>query len=122
MTLGELIQRLKEAPRDFRVPFGFHEPHSYRGYYDQLAFEPTTNVTVGEMLDAAESALGETFTGYKGGDYTMGEYTDVWIAHYGECGDGISHMLLDYMLGKKPTPSLSGSTEKDFENKNGGSK
>lgn len=39
------------------------------------------------MLEHAKSALGATFTGYKGGEYTMNEYTDCWIAEYGE-GDG----------------------------------
>lgn len=99
MTLGELIERLEQAPRDQVVPLGFNNPHSYRGYYEDLAFEPAENVTVGEMLDAARSALGKTFEGYKGGDYTMHEYTDVWLASYSFTGESIGPVLLDYMLG-----------------------
>lgn len=35
------------------------------------------------MLENAKSALGATFYGYKGGEYTMHEYTYCWIAEYG---------------------------------------
>lgn len=100
MTLGELIDALKKVPSDRVVPLGFAHPHSYRGFYDELAFEPAKNTTVKAMLDAAEIALGSTFTGWKGGEYTMGEYTDVWIAERGCCGEGIGPMLLSYMLGE----------------------
>lgn len=100
MTLGDLIAYLKKEDKEKVVPKGFNNPHSYRGYYDELAFEPAENITVGEMLKAAEGALGQTFTGYKGGEYTMGEYTEIHLANYGDCGEGIGTTLLDYMLGK----------------------
>ena len=99
MTLRDLIQTLEKYPADKIVPHGFGQPHSYRGYYDQLAFEPMENVTVGAMLDDAKSALGKTFQGYKGGDYEMKAWTEVWLAHYGQCGEGIGPTLLRYMLG-----------------------
>jgi len=99
MTLGELIYVLERANPAKKVPHGFRNPHSYRGYYEQLAFEPCGETTVGEMLKAAKGALGQTFQGYKGGDFRMDQHTDVWIARYGECGDGMSHMLMCYMLG-----------------------
>ncbi len=99
MTLIDLIQTLEQYPPDKVVPHGFGRPHSYRGYYDQLAFEPMQNVTVGAMLADAKSALGQTFQGYKGGDYEMGEWTEVWLAHYGQCGEGIGPTLLRYMMG-----------------------
>ncbi len=100
MYLSELIEVLEKWPnKEQRVPIGFTRPHSYRGYYEDLAFEPKANVTVQHMLDCAKSALGKTFSGYKGGDYTMGEYTDVWLAKYGNIGEGIGPVLLDYMLG-----------------------
>ena len=68
------------------VPYGFGKAHSYRGFYEDVAFEPKENVTFGEMLVEARIALGKTFTGHKGGEYTMREYTDCWIAPYGEGG------------------------------------
>lgn len=100
MTLGELISRLESEDPTLVVPLGFTEPHSYRGYYDELAFVPTEKVTVREMLAAARSALGTTYQGWKGGDFKMGQYTDCWLAEQGDCGEGIGPILLDYMLGK----------------------
>jgi len=99
MHLGELIKRLEMENQIRVLPIGFKRPHSYRGHYADLAFERAENVTIGEMLTLAKSALGETFTGYKGGHYVMKEYTDVWLAEYGQ-GDGetIGPLLLDYML------------------------
>jgi hypothetical protein len=99
MTLDELIKRLERADPELSVRHGFAKPMSYRGYYEQLAFEPAENVTVGSMLEHARSALGKTFTGYKGGEYEMHEYTDVWLARYGCTGESIGPVLLAYMLG-----------------------
>ena len=98
MTLGELIEELKRHDRNKIVPMGFHHPHSYRGYYDQLAFEPARNITVGEMLNCAQEALNTTYPGWKGGDFTMGESTEVWLADEGDCGEIIGPELLNYML------------------------
>jgi hypothetical protein len=50
------------------------------------------------MLQNALEALGSTYTGYKGGDYLMTEYTSCYIANYGECGEEIGPILLSYML------------------------
>lgn len=101
MTLGELIEYLEKCDPDLVVPLGFARPHSYRGYYEQLAFSPARNVTVCSMLGHAKNALDATFTGYKGGEYTMRDYTDCWIAEYGSGdGQGIGPILLDYMTGK----------------------
>src|SRR5690348_7658276 len=98
MTLGELISELKKMDANKVVPIGFGSPHSYRGYYEDLAFEPAENVTIGSMLAHAESALGKTFQGYKGGDYVMEDSTTVWIASYGEGGgEVIGPALLWYM-------------------------
>ena len=100
MILENLIHALEQEYESKIVPMGFNNPHSYRGYYEDLAFEPAENVTVGEMLKCAKEALGQTFSGYKGGDYTMKKYTTVWLANYGDTGEGIGAILLNYMLGK----------------------
>lgn len=83
MTLGKLIKWLEEQPQDAVIRHGFNNPHSFRGYYDELAFEPAENVTISSMLADARYALGRTFEGYKGGDYEMDEYTDCWISQWG---------------------------------------
>lgn len=107
-TLGELIDTLKRYPEDQVVPLGFSNAHSYRGYYDQLAFEPATNTTVGTMLREAEYAVGGTFQGWKGGEYTMGLSTDVHLANEGDCGEEIGPILLRLMLGEPPIPPEPG--------------
>lgn len=84
--LGELIEWLEQQDGAKVVPHGFGNPNSYRGYYDDVAFEPAENVTFASMLENAKAALGATFQGYKGGEYTMHEYTDCWIAEYGTSG------------------------------------
>jgi hypothetical protein len=104
MRLGELIATLEKADPDMIVPVGFDNPHSYRGYYEQLAFEPAENVSVASMLAAAREALGSTYQGYKGGDYVMDEYSIVNIAWYGESGEEISAILMSYMLGYPSMP------------------
>lgn len=97
MTLGELIQELKQMNPDAVVTHGFGEPRSYRGSYDELAFEPKERANIGDMLGYAEYALGRTFEGYKGGSYEMYEHTVCWISEYGSCSyDGISRQLVAY--------------------------
>ena len=98
MVLKDLIERLKQEPKENVIRKGFGRSMSYRGDYSQLAFAPSENVTVGSMLEEAEYALGKTYQGYKGGDFVMDEYTYVFIAEYGSTGEQIGKFLLDYML------------------------
>lgn len=108
MVLYELIAFLEKFDPEKAVPIGFDNPHSYRGYYDQLAFEPVRNTTVGEMLAAARSARGATYNGWKGGEYTMTDHTEVWLAMEGDCGEGFGPVLLSLMLGVEPDKELLG--------------
>jgi hypothetical protein len=99
-SLESLIARLKAEDPAKVVAVGFAEPHSYRGYYEDLAFEVRLDTTVGEMLAAAESAVGATYHGWKGGEYTMKGWTACWLVRSrGECGETIGSLLLDFMLG-----------------------
>lgn len=109
MTLGELIRALEAEDGAKVLPDGFTNPHSWRGDYMELAFEPATNVTVGAMLADARRALGATFTGWKGGEYTMGEYTDCWLCEQGTSVDAetIGRRLLGYMLDAGTIPNQS---------------
>lgn len=94
--LSVLIEALELMPQDGVLPHGFGEPISYRGYYEDLAFLPVRNAKVSDMLAHAKGALGKTFEGYKGGDFTMHEYTAVWIAEYGtSAGDKIGPTLIN---------------------------
>lgn len=99
LGLGDLIAALAAEDPNRVLPVGFHEPHSYRGYCADLAFEPAFNISIGDMLAAARSALGSTFQGWKGGDFTMSEHTDCWIATRGDCSDDqIGPLLLSALL------------------------
>ena len=104
MTLGELIEFLEKRDPSKVVSFGFWSPHSYRGYYEQLAFEPITDTTVGEMLKAARMALGSTFSGWKGGEYTMHDCTECWIANAGNCGEPLGRALMRFICDEEPQP------------------
>lgn len=99
MTLSELITELESRDPAQVLPLGFTNPHSYRGYYECLAFEPARGVTVGAMLADARRALGRVFTGYKGGRFEMHEYTNVYLARYGNTGEGLGPTLLALLLG-----------------------
>ncbi|MCX3059572.1 hypothetical protein [Streptomyces beihaiensis] len=99
MDLGDLITTLEVADPTLVVQHGFANPHSYRGDYMDLAFEPAESITVGGMLAAARSALGATYEGWKGGQYTMGEHTWCWLSQEGDAsGETISPLLLEYIL------------------------
>lgn len=102
MELGRLIARLEAQRADRKISHGFGKPHSYRGTYRELGFEPVKDTSIGEMLAAAKSALGATFQGYKGGDYTMNEWTECHLAWWSECGEPITDALLDQILGAEP--------------------
>lgn len=98
MYLRELIAALECEDPDKVLPIGFAHPHSYRGYYGDLAFERENNITVGRILIDANRSLGQTFQGYKGGDFTMHEYTKCWLANYGQTGETIGPLLLQLLL------------------------
>lgn len=91
MMLGRLIKLLEGqipeneclvlAPK--RLSPG--SAHSYRGYYDQLAFDVSEDIsTVAVFLGKLRDCVGKTFTGYKGGEYLMDLSTQVWISEYAE--------------------------------------
>jgi hypothetical protein len=104
-ALGDLIERLKLEDPAKMIKRGFGNPHSYRGDYTDLAFEPTGPISIGDMLLCAEESLGTEFIGYKGGEFTMNEGTNCWIAKYGSGGGQlIGEWLIDYMLADEVKP------------------
>lgn len=102
LSLSELIATLEREDPEQVLPFGFAHPHSYRGYYECLAFEPAWNVKVGDMLRDAARSLGSTFYGWKGGEFKMLADTDCYLAYEGECGEELGKTLLGFMLGRVP--------------------
>lgn len=106
-TLGILIDWLKEQDQNLTVKDGFGDPHSDRGSYDELAFDPLPEAKISDMLKCAESAVGREFQGWKGGDYEMGLNTPVYIGEWGACGDAITPIHFKYWLltGKNQLPA-----------------
>lgn len=107
LDLGKLIAALEAEDPAKILKLGFNNPHSYRGYYDDLAFEPAANITVGAMLAAAREALGATYLGCKGsGEYTMTGWSDVWLASDGHTGESLGRVLLSFLLTNVATLDL----------------
>jgi len=90
MTLGEFVDALEACGLETRVffdrfglvPTSFN---SYRGYYDHLAlgFELEGIVMADELAERAKQAIGKTFGGWKGGEYTMSRHTPLWASNTG---------------------------------------
>lgn len=86
ITLGRLIAILAAMPADEEIE-NLRNIHSYRGYYCDLALELKPGKRkVKELLEESRAAMGKVFTGYKGGDFLMGESTPLWVADYGTTG------------------------------------
>lgn len=102
MTLDEYINLLEKYPRDRKVKKGLGNPDSWRGSYEELAFEPVEDTTIGEMIDCAREVNGKVLTGYKGGDYLMEGITTINVDYHGCWTDGSCalNMLFDLMLGE----------------------
>ena len=94
VTLGKMIEALHDVPGGIPVQFADgsypSRPHSYRGYYSDLSFGASEEpVTASDFLRRCRSAVGETYEGYKGGDFIMGHDTPLWAAPWGCTGDAI---------------------------------
>lgn len=97
LTLGKLIFALNakcDEADPWHVEFsdtgGYPcAPQSYRGYYEDLAFEERTDgrLSVKALHGICVATLGTTITGYKGGDYTVDSDTVLWRSAWGEASD-----------------------------------
>ena len=94
MTIQKLIDLLCLVPSGTVFSEGFHNAHSYRGNYEDLGVEPASNVTVDSMISCLEQAIGTTYRGYKGGDFTMVGVEDVYLAYKGCSGK----MIIGYCV------------------------
>lgn len=102
LTLGQAIQQLSTTDPNLPVRFDNGDSPgkamSYRGYYSDLAISPESHVdpvSVSEFLATLKGALNKTFTGYKGGDFTMGEDAPLWCADYSMLGLAIMDLQVD---------------------------
>ena len=101
LTLGALLEKLSNF-EDYKEvilstgDFLKNSYDSYRGYYEDISIEPSTenedNMTVGKLEELVNRALSDgTMYGYKGGDFDIESSTLVWVAFYGCTGQ----MLVD---------------------------
>ena len=102
MTLGELVATLcpynKELPVKFddgSIPGDFD---SYRGYYRYIAIGRGSTSMVGDLLEKATSAIGQTYEGYKGGEFTMHKNTPVFISEWGS-SSGVGVVGVEFVNG-----------------------
>ena len=102
LTLGELILKLEAVPKPSdessvdaqEVVFDFEYLHptgidSWRGSYCELAISFDSDgapMKLSEFISLLKSAIGKTYKGYKGGEYTMSKHTPIWVANYGNSG------------------------------------
>ena len=109
ITLGQLIEQLapiikrnkersREGKSEMDVVFDFEylfptTIDSWRGSYSELAIQFSTYdqnskpLTINEFFKLLKQAIGKTYTGYKGGYFTMSESTPIWVANYGNSGN-----------------------------------
>lgn len=90
LNIGDLIDACVANPSGLVVVgggWGLGKEHSYRGYYNELAFKPVSEPTASsEVHTMCQRALVDTYEGYKGGDYRYDRDTPIWFAAYGGTG------------------------------------
>jgi hypothetical protein len=112
LTLGELIlkieplaEKYKDEP-DIEVGYDFEYLFptcidSWRGDYSECALNFVVDdsdckpLNVQAFLKLLKETVGKTFTGYKGGKFTMTKNTPVWVANYGNSGETAIVDVLD---------------------------
>lgn len=94
LTLNELILKLESIEdKQKTIVFDGEEYHPsgfgcWRGSYTELAFRfheidsESVLSNVEEFISDLKDLIGKKFTGYKGGRYTMGKTTPLWVAEY----------------------------------------
>lgn len=104
LTLGELILKLDAIPNkeaSLVFDFGYFYPtcvDSWRGAYEELALnyqDTGSSLNVHEFLVVLKQAIGDTFTGYKGGDFKMNKHTPLWVSNYGHSNNTAVVDILD---------------------------
>ena len=101
MTLKALLRVLATYPRDKSLNWEIKDCHSYRGDYDQLGVRLISGEsTVAEVHDILSSQVGNTHYGFKGGEFTMHKYVDVYLAKWGHTGEQLGSLLLRYLVEK----------------------
>ncbi len=111
LSLGEVIEKLEACKPDVNVYFDFGclvpdtggGMHSYRGYYEDVAMgwrdpsdytDKRETPKVAEVLEMLKDAVGATFGGWKGGEFTMDKSSRLWVDNAGTC-NGVAIVEVD---------------------------
>lgn len=91
LNLGQFVEALAEfdPAKTIQFDFGYFAPsriHSWRGVYEQVAlgYDTSVETTVEFVRGLARGAIGQFFTGYKGGSYLMRPETRLWVSQHDE--------------------------------------
>lgn len=92
-NIGRLVEDLQKCDQEKQVRINCPDSTEYvypcyysswRGSYCELGLTfSNSSIKVMQFLEMTKSTIGETFTGYKGGDFLMDEYTPIHIAQEG---------------------------------------
>ena len=78
MELKDFKQHIWDFKTGTQFNFGITKPFSWRGSYGEVAFSIVESpMSREDILANIELAYTETFFGYKGGEYSYGDYTSV---------------------------------------------
>ena len=78
MNLVDFKNYINEFSSGTKFEFSISHPFSWRGSYDEVAFEILqTESTKEDVLKMIDKAYTEKFYGYKGGEYRFDDYTPV---------------------------------------------
>ena len=90
MTLLDFKNYISEFPKNTFFSYGISEPFSWRGSYSEVAFDfLEESMSAEKILQNINLAYTGTFYGYKGGDYTYHDHTEVnFETNYGSWTDG----------------------------------
>jgi len=111
LSLGDVIDRLEACKQDVGIYFDFgclvpetHDGmHSYRGYYEDVAMgwrdpsdysDKRETPKVSEVLAMLKEAVGQTYTGWKGGEFTMDKGSRLWVDSAGTA-NGVAIVAVD---------------------------
>lgn len=119
LNIKELLDELKgisptssnnpEEPKTVCFDFGSAVPttcDSYRGDFSQCALgyrltgydndeHHFNDSTVQGLIDELEKTIGSTFDGWKGGEYTMTEDTQLWVSNPGNSDETVITSITD---------------------------
>ena len=113
ITLQEFIAQLEALPADTALTLDIggsldDVPEPYRGCYEDMSLMPSeSGPLAGEMARTLVFHLGDTRTGYKGGEFMVHGQCGLWIADYGEVSyRGVKGVTADGVI---ETALMSGS-------------